>query len=172
MRNPHTFLLLLLTLLLARYNAQTCSSCTVNITAYDTLTYVVSAGQTFCIDSLGEFAGTVTLNGGTICNKGTFNPKTFIISTGTINNHAIMIFNGTTTLAPSCMLVTGLKSITNLKADLVISGGSLDNSGIINVRNSINYTAGTFTNSAIVNCDTLSGASLSSITNSGIINKD
>jgi hypothetical protein len=150
--------------------SQACSNCTVNITTLDTSVYVVSSGQTLCIDSTGQFEGTITLSGGTICNRGAFHPKSFTISSGTLNNYSHCIIASNFIIGSGFTMANGAKSITTIRGNLTISGGSFTNAGINNVKGNITFSSGTFTNSAIVNCKVLSGAGVAN--NSGIINQD
>lgn len=150
--------------------AQACSNCTVNITTLDTSIYVVSSGQTLCIDSTAQFEGTITLSGGTICNRGAFHPKNFTVSSGTLNNYSHCIIPGNFSIGSGFAMTNGVKSITIMGGNLSISGGSFTNAGINNVKGNIIFSSGIFTNSAIVNCQVLSGAGVAN--NSGIINQD
>jgi hypothetical protein len=153
-------------------HAQSYGGCTVSINGSDTLTYTVSAGQIFCIDSTGQFEGNITLSGGTICNKGIFHPKVFSASSGTVMNHTCLRIDGDLTLPSGLSLVNGSQSTAALLGDLTISGGTLSNAGITNVDQDIIFSSGVLSNSAIVNCKTLTGAAIAGINNSGIISKD
>jgi hypothetical protein len=144
----------------------------VTVSGNDTLTYTVSIGQTFCIDSTGQFEGSLTLSGGTICNKGIFHPKLFSASTGTIMNHTCLRIDGDVTLPSGLSLVNGSQSTAALLGNLTISGGTLSNAGITNVEQDIVFSSGALGNTAIVNCRTLTGAAIANVSNSGIISKD
>jgi hypothetical protein len=155
-----------------RTYAQSCGGCTVTISGLDTLTYTVNSGEILCIDSAGQFEGTITLNGGTVCNKGIFHPKALSASSGTITNHTYMRLESSLTLGSGLALVNTGRSSAALEGNLTISGGTLNNSGITNIEQNITFSSGIFSNTAIVNCKILNGAALASISNSGIINKD
>ena len=158
--------------LIASSKAQTCGSCTENITGRDTLSYTVTTGQTFCIDTMGIFEGVITVSGGNVCNRGLFNPKTIVVSSGTINNYSNMIINSSFTLTTGATLFSDNSTLLTFRGDITISGGTVTNNGIANVKGNIAFNSGTFSNSSIINCRLLSGANVASITNSGIINKD
>ena len=169
----HKFILLALFLMsISAVNAQSCGNCTVNITDYNTLSYTVNTGQTFCVDTTGIFEGVITLNGGTVCNKGTFNPNTITFNSGTINNYANMMLDNNFTLNTGAILLSDSSAVTTFRGDFTINGGSFTNNGISNIKNNITFSSGTFSNSAVVNCKLLSGANLAAITDTGIINKN
>lgn len=118
------------------------SQCTVCATTGNTWTvsgasstsYTVASGQKLYIAPGGTYTGTVTLNGGTICNAGTFSPAGFTYTTGTFTN------NGTATFASSLLFSAG--TINNCSsARITIAGtnqnftvrGTLQNYGYIQV---------------------------------------
>jgi adhesin HecA-like repeat protein len=173
MQYPHKFLLLLPFLIFSKqFKAQSCGSCSLNITGYDTLVYVINSGQILCIDSTGQFDGSITLNGGTLCNKGIFNPKTFSLSSGTLTNYAIARFNGSVALNVGLVFNNNSPAAATIEGSLTISGGSLNNSGVVNIQTNLLFSSGTLNNSALVNCHVLSGAAVAAIINTGVINKD
>lgn len=151
--------------------SQTCGSCTVNISTHSNDSYTVDVGQVFCIDSIGNFTGTLTVNGGTVCNNGIFKPDVFTFNSGVVQNHSRILINSNFNIDSTKTVTCEKKSLFSVKGDFTISGGSFVNKGISNVYYNITYSAGTFNNSGIVNCRLLSG-NTSSITNTGIINKD
>lgn len=170
-----SFKLLLLLLLMSRItfvSAQSCGSCTVTLSGYDTLAYTVTSGQIFCIDSTGQFEGTLTLSGGTVCNKGIFHPKSLSVITGTINNYSCLRLDADLSLGPGLHLINGSRSTADFLGSLSISGGELNNGGIASIDEDIIFSSGVFVNSAIINCKTLSGAGIATVSNSGIISKD
>jgi len=76
-----------------------CGTCTTTISSNSPSSYTVSAGQTVCVATGFDFTGTITLNGGTLCNGGTVHNINF--NSGVFNN------NGNYTKA------TGTVTITN-----------------------------------------------------------
>ena len=157
--------------------SQTCSNCTsafsndtllIKVSSTDSSNYIVTSGKTLCIFPGGKFTGTVTLSGGFICNKGNFNPKLLTINSGTITNNSICKLKGLT-LAQSRSIKNCIKSIMNIDdGNLILSGGSFINEGILNVENNIQNNSGSLINRSIINCNQFSGSN--SITNLGIIN--
>jgi hypothetical protein len=164
------FLLSAITLLISlNLKSQNCGTCTYSFNDSDTSTVVVATGQTLCIDSMAIFIGKVTMNGGTLCVKGIFNPTTFVFNSGTITNYGNMTLNPTTlTLNTSATLENKADAMLNIKGNLTLSGATFSNYGIINVGQNINATNGTLSNNSIINCTTLTGAA--NITNQGTIN--
>ena len=152
--------------------AQTCGTCTFIISDYNNSSYTISTGQLLCLDSSAVFEGTITLSGGTICNKGAFTPAIFVATSGTLNNYSAVGIESSFTLTNDLALINTTESITTVNGDLIINGGSINNSGIVNIKNNITFNSGTFINSAIVNCKLLSGTNLANINDTGIINKD
>lgn len=69
-----------------KLNAQ-CSGCTTNVTNNSITAYTVIANQTLCIASGLNYTGTITLNGGTICNLGTLNNITLL--RGNLRNYGV-----------------------------------------------------------------------------------
>lgn len=172
MKFPQLSLFIALLLAAPDYFGQSCGTCSLTISNLNNTSYTVGLGETLCIDSLGQYTGTLTLNGGTVCNKGVFRPNAFNYNSGTINNYARIILNNSLTLDSSNKIVLcEKKSFLKLNGILTLSGGSFTNKGITNVQTNINHTSGTLSNSGIINCKVFSGNS-SSITNTGIINKD
>lgn len=152
-------------------DAQSCGSCSMTISGQNVNSYTVATGNIFCIDSTGIFMGSITLNGGTICNKGTFKPQTFVFNSGVITNYSRFVLNTSLTLDDSSkVILCERKAFLRISNSLNLSGGSFTNKGICNVATSIVYASGSFLNAGIVNCRTITGQT--GILNSGIINKD
>lgn len=149
-------------------SAQSCGSCTVNISGYDTLAYTVNSGQTFCVDTTGNFQGILILNGGTVCNKGYFNPHSFTFNTGTIDNYGNSTLETSITLSSNKVINNKPDAVTNLSGGLTLSGGAFTNNGITNISQNITNTSGTINNTGILNCVQLTGSN--SVTNTGVIN--
>lgn len=147
-----------------------CSICTTHIIGSDSLTYTVSIGQTLCVDSTGILKGTIVLNGGTICNKGIFNPASVTFTSGELHNYGNAQVNFNSTLGTSLTWINYGGSILNLNGSLTVSGGSFSNEGILNVETTLTFSSGTFSNQNIINCATLAGSG--TITNTGIINSN
>jgi len=161
-----TSIILGLFLITVLVKSQSCSVCNFNSSQNDTSNYTVQVGEVLCIDSLSTFLGSVTLNGGTICNAGFLNPKQLVLNSGSILN------SGNITLNTSLMISSGLSitisesSVINVAGTLTISGGSITNNGFINVSDVIQNNAGTITNQNVINCLHLIGNPIAT----GIVN--
>lgn len=148
--------------------AQTCGTCSININSLDSASYTVNSGETLCVDTAGNFIGTITLNGGTVCNKGIFNPHTIQFNTGTISNYGNTSLKTSVTVTTNAVLSNNADAVMNINGVVTMSGGTLNNSGIINVDQNIQNTSGTITNTSIINCTQISGSG--SLNNTGKIN--
>jgi hypothetical protein len=155
---------------LFKLSSQTCAGCGTNVASLDSSAYTVNSGETFCIDSTGNFIGTLTLNGGTVCNKGLFAPKAFAFSGGTINNYGNATVKSSLSFDSSSGLNNGGGSILNIVGNITVAGGAVVNDGIMNVDQSILNNSGSLSNSSIINCSQLTGGG--SLTNTGAINKN
>jgi len=153
-----------------KLNAQSCGTCTINITGYDTLAYTVNVGQTICIDTTGNFQGKITLNGGTVCNKGLCLPSQFNFNSGTFSNYGNATILEAVTLGANKTVHNQLGATLNLGSTLILNGGSLTNNGITNVGSSFTNSSGSVTNTGILNCTSLNGNN--TINNSGVINSN
>jgi len=160
---------LLMSLQVERTKAQ-CTVCTTHIIGIDTLSYTVTTGQTLCIDSIGVLNGNIVLSGGTICNKGVFNPASLTLTSGTIYNYGNAQINSNSTLGSSLTWNNYGGSILNLSGTMTVSGGTVSNDGIMNVETTLDFSSGTFSNQNIINCSTLTGSG--TIVNTGIINSN
>jgi hypothetical protein len=163
----HFLFLSTLFLLVTASRSQSCGTCSINITTLDSGTYVVSAGEILCLDSTGNFIGTITLNGGTVCNKGLFYPKSISFNSGTINNFGNLKFT-TIVLSSGRILNNKADGVASFGTDLILSGGSFSNEGITNVGNGISNNTGDFFNAGVLNCVHMNGSN--AVSNSGIIN--
>ena len=152
--------------------AQSCGNCVLTISGANNTSYTVNPGQTICLDSTAMYTGNITMNGGTICNKGIFKPQSLNFTSGTISNYGNIKIAGNFLLGSNQTIVSERKAFLKIGGNLTISGGTFTNKGITNVNVTLAYVAGSFTNSGIVNCETLSGVTASNIANTGIINKD
>ncbi len=148
--------------------SQTCGTCSINVNSLDSASYTINTGETFCVDTAGNFIGLITLNGGTICNKGIFNPHTIQFNTGTISNYGNTSLKTSVTIATNAVLTNNADAVMNINGVVTLSGGSLNNSGIINVDQNIQNTSGAITNISIINCTQISGSG--SLNNTGKIN--
>lgn len=148
--------------------SQTCGTCTLNITGYDTLAYTVSAGQTLCIDTTGNFAGSIILNGGSVCNKGMLNPISLTFNSGTIDNYSNANISSSLSLSANQLINNTVDAVMNIASSLTISGGTLSNNGIINVSQACTNTSGTLNNAGILNCLQMTGTN--PVNNTGVIN--
>jgi hypothetical protein len=144
-------------------------SLTYHIFHTDTATYTLSAGQTFCIYNSGTFKGTLINNGGTICNKGRFFPKSVTFNSGQLYNHKVSRICQPLSLSNSCSVINQATSILNITGTLTLSGGTLNNEGIINTH-TIQNNSGNFHNKAIVNCNLLQGSNTIQHYQVGIVN--
>ncbi|MCC6370243.1 MAG: hypothetical protein IT236_04485 [Bacteroidia bacterium] len=173
------YLVFLLAFISTTVQSQSCGSCAspyssdtllIKITASDSATYLIGTGKTLCIFAGAKFTGTVTLNGGFICNKGKFSPKVFTVNSGTLTN------SGNCRI-PSITLTSGKvikntpKSILNVEGgNFTINGGTLINEGILNLDENLINTSGTLVNKSIINCKQVTGNN--ALTNLGIINSN
>lgn len=148
--------------------AQTCGTCSINITSLDSSNYTVNTGQILCVDTTGNFVGTITLNGGTICNKGIFNPQAITFTSGSVSNYGNTSLNGSVTLGSAGQITNNSDAIMNINGGLTNGGGTLTNDGIINVSQTIQNTSGVITNNSIINCVQISGGG--TLNNNGKIN--
>jgi len=163
-------LLALFCLLACQKNFAQCTVCTTHILGLDSGTYTVTIGQTLCVDSTGVLAGTVILNGGTICNKGVFKPGTLTLTSGTFYNYGSAAVTSNVTFGSSLSWTNYGGSILNLEGSLTVSGATVSNDGILNVETTLTFSSGSFSNSNIINCSSLTGSG--TISNTGTIKSD
>lgn len=150
--------------------AQSCTTCNQMIIGIDTSSYTVSTGQTLCIDSTAVFKGKVTLNGGTICNNGVFNPSLFVVSSGAIYNYSTFSILNNCTLNSAVNITNNEAAIFSVDFNFIIGGATILNNGIINVGNNCDANSGSLTtNNNILNCVTIVGEQ--NLINNGVINK-
>ncbi len=72
--------------------AQPCTSgCTITVSTTTSTNYTVTTGQLLCVTPSGVINGNVTLNGGTICNRGIIQAPVFTVNSGTINNYGSIL---------------------------------------------------------------------------------
>jgi hypothetical protein len=154
-------------------NAQiSCSNCTYSITDLSKDNYTLTAGQTLCITSTGIIQGTVTLNGGTICNQGVFSPAAFTYSKGNFNNSGVVIYTGTIDFNTTGIVVDNNTSGTiNITGGISISNSTVQftNNGTLNTTQDIAVTAGTITNNGTMNYNAISNNG-GTYTNNGTAN--
>lgn len=171
MNNLKNSLLILSSILCSSLDAQSCGSCDITISSASNSSYTVSAGQLLCITSSGKYTGSVTLDGGAICNEGVFKPTLITINTGTINNYNRFTVSNSFTIGTGFIYYSENKSFTRVAASLFVQGGSYTNKGISNIGGSLNCSSGNLVNAGIVNCSSVPTGS-NFITNTGIINHD
>ncbi len=138
--------------------AQICNACNVLISESSSGSYTVNAGETFCVDSVGNFDGSVVLNGGSICNKGIFKPVSIILINGSIQNFGLFTFSSGQVFSTNLVFTNDGEGIVNFVNSLEINGGSLLNAGVCNIKLNLLNTSGTITNTGILNCDQLVGS--------------
>lgn len=149
--------------------SQSCGTCSINITSLDSSSYTVNSGETFCVDTTGNFVGTITLNGGTICNRGVFSAKVLTINNGVLSNYSNLSINTNASFGSSCQLNNYGGAILNVNGSLTVSGASIVNDGIINIYQNIS-NSGSVTNTNIINCYQLTGSG--TVNNTGVINQN
>jgi hypothetical protein len=71
-----------------------CLGCSITITSNAIPAYTINAGQTACIIPGFVYTGTITLNGGVLCNSGVLNNVVF--NSGTLNNYGTFVTNSIT----------------------------------------------------------------------------
>jgi len=147
-----------------------CTGCTINVTDIDTNSYTLTAGQVLCVDTNGVIKGNITLNGGTICNKGIFKPENFTVSTGEITNNGNMSLPTVLSLNTGTTLTNGVSSVINFTGNLTLGGSTFTNNGVINIESTLQNNSGTATNNSIINCQVVAGSG--TITNNGVINSN
>jgi hypothetical protein len=149
-------------------HSQTCGTCTVNVTTLDSASYTINTGQILCVDTTGNFIGTVTLNGGTVCNKGLFNPKIINLTSGTVSNYSNASFKSALSIGSSIQLINNADAIMSIAGNLTVGGGTVTNSGIININQVLQNNSGSLTNSSVINCSQMTGNG--PLNNTGVIN--
>jgi len=171
MKTLFYFVIISISMLGLKLNAQNCGTCTSSVNNSDTSIVVVNAGQTFCVDTMGVFNGRITVNGGSICVKGMFNPQSFNFYSGVITNSGNMTLNvSALVLNSGSSLTNNQDAILNLNGTLTIAGGSFANNGILNIDVTLNANSGALTNTGIINCTTVNG--ISNIANTGNVNSN
>ena len=139
------------------------------ISQNDTANYIVNSGQTLCIDSSGNCLGTITLNGGVICNRGFFQPRDLFLNSGTLNNFGNLTYRKPLTLIGSINVIIDASSVINIEGGFIISSaGSITNNGYLNVSGNIQNN-GTLNNLNVINCQQING---NAFVNTGIINQN
>ncbi|MBA3683388.1 MAG: hypothetical protein H0W73_19815 [Bacteroidetes bacterium] len=169
MKNKNLFLLLFLICASFFLKAQSCSSCSTLISQTDTSDYVVNTGQTLCIDTSGNCLGKITLNGGTVCNKGFFQPKDLFLNGGSLNNLGNLTYMKSLTLNGSVNITIEASSVINVEGDFTINtAGNVTNNGYLNVSGNIQNN-GALNNLNVINCLQISG---NAAVNAGVINQN
>jgi hypothetical protein len=169
MKNKHFIFLFFFSCTSFFLQAQNCSPCTIVINQTDTSDYVVNAGQTLCIDTSGNCLGKITLNGGTVCNKGFFQPKDLFLNSGSLNNFGNLTYRKQLTLNGSVSIIIEASSVINVDGGFTInSAGNITNNGYLNVSGNIQNN-GTLNNLNVINCQQING---NAAVNNGIINQN
>lgn len=154
-------------LLINLLKAQNCTTCNININNSETASYTVTQGQTLCIDSTGSFLGKLVMDGGTLCNKGFFNPTELIVLSGAVINHANITLGNSLTLPSNSSLSILEGSVINIAGEFINNGSSITNLGFINVSGNISNNSGTFTNDNVVSCSQII---IGTIINNAVVN--
>jgi hypothetical protein len=150
--------------------AQNCSNCTYTSTTLDSANYILTSGQLLCIDSTSNFIGTITLNGGSVCNKGLFSPKQLIFNSGSITNYSnVSLTNSHLALAINCTITSHDGSVFNLSnGNLILNGGTFSNYGVLSIIGNLQNISGTLVNQNLINCNVITGSN--TLVNTGTIN--
>jgi hypothetical protein len=168
-----SILLLVICVFCLAANAQiSCSNCTYSISDLSKDNYTLTTGQTLCITSTGIIQGTITLNGGTICNDGVFSPTSFTYTQGSFNNGGVIIYTGTIDLNATGIVVDNNSSGTiNVTGGITISNANVQftNNGTLNTTQDIAVTAGTIINNGTLNYNAISNNG-GTYTNNGTAN--
>lgn len=158
MKRELSFVIVLLMIVIAtRLSAQPCQVCTYVINGSNDSVFTVNANEVFCLNAAAKFTGTLTLNGGTICNLEHFKPKVFTYNSGAISNYMAIIIPGDHNLNNGKSISSETKSFMRVLGVLSVSGGTFLNKGIISVKDSLNYASGSFVNQGVVSCKGLVG---------------
>ncbi len=96
-------LFLVYALCLTGHTYAQCTACTYSVTNNSTTNYTVVAGQKVCVGTGVNYLGTITLNGGTICNYGNVSKVTFL--KGTFNNYTSYISLGNISISASGSII-------------------------------------------------------------------
>jgi hypothetical protein len=143
-------------------NAQSvpCLSCNTVITAIDSASYTLNAGDTICIHSEGILRGGIVLNGGVICNSGNLNPVSFIVQSGTIINNGIFTIPADLQLNAGSHLINHAEGIVNVTGYFSVhhASASATNEGSINIQGNLLAASGSITNNGVINCNHNSAA--------------
>lgn len=149
-----------------------CDNCNTYVNQLDTNIYSLNAGQTICFDTLSTFGGTIIVNGGTVCNKGLFKPKEIQLISGQIFNYSNISIENTNITIPSGVQITTIDgSVFNLTSALFkISGGILQNGGVLTITGNMENQSGTLNNTGQIHCEQFTGNPPT--INTGIINSN
>lgn len=152
------FFLMFFSGVVSSFKAQ-CSSCSTVVNASDTSNLVVASGQTVCFDSLSVFNGTLTLNGGSVCNKGLFKPARLVWQSGQFTNYGNVSIEGYDLVLGGNSVFTSMQgSIMNItNGDFKLQGGILDNWGVIIILGTMHNVSGTLNNYDLINCNMFNG---------------
>ena len=166
-----TALLCLFASLTAQAQNSTCQSCTNSISTIDSSAYTLNVGDTLCITAEGTFTGKLTLNGGVICNSGSFVPDTLFFQQGKIINFGSINLNTGLQLGASCTIENSTEAAFNISGFLSVNHptSSFTNEGSLNVLDNVLASGGSIINNGVINCN--HAASNANITGTGTINE-
>ncbi|MBI2271341.1 MAG: hypothetical protein HYU69_13440 [Bacteroidetes bacterium] len=108
----------------AELYSQTCTGCTITVSTVDGGTYTITTGQKLCVTSTGLLQGTITLNGGTICNEGVVHPSAFTFTDGTFNNYGQLKYDGILLVSNSSVLNNYNDGVIRLSNSLIVAPGA------------------------------------------------
>jgi hypothetical protein len=149
----------------------TCQTCINSISTLDSSSYTLNAGDTLCITPEGTFTGSITLNGGVLCNSGSFVPDTLVFQQGKIINNGIVNLNTGLQLGANCTIENTAEAAFNISGFLSVNHPSsgFTNEGSLNVVDNVLASGGSIINNGVINCT--HAASNANITGTGTINE-
>lgn len=149
----------------------TCQTCTNSISTLDSTSYTLNAGDTLCITPEGTYTGSITLNGGVLCNSGSFVPDTLHFQHGKIINTGSVNLNTGLQLGANSIIENSADAAFNISGFLSVNHttSGFTNEGSLNVVDNVLASGGSIVNSGVINCN--HAASNANITGTGTINE-
>ncbi len=155
MKTYRIFLTAWLLLLAYSTNAQTiCTTCSITITGIDSTNHTVSTGQTLCIASGAVLTGTLTINGGTVCNAGELMPDTFLFTQGTLINSGLITIKKNLTIISGATITNETNGVITLLGNLSFASttAQLNNAGVLTTTGNISIGSGIVLHTGVINC--------------------